>query len=235
MKKEYKIFKNVLDTDVEFLNVKMPSGIFPEHYHKRNCAGKISEGEIIICFENKSFKYKKGDFFFIPAFNNHYCKIAKQKSAEYSVISYNSAGELIKLKDNQQNFNKIKQHGFMPLLNFALSINIKTNKTDSMRINFIMNYIDKNYTQNLTIKDLSKAINLSASRMQHVFKTETGMSLKQYILQEKIRRAKDIILHKSLIETALTCGFYDQSHFNKYFKKYNGLTPQNYVNSVNKF
>ncbi|OHD62585.1 MAG: hypothetical protein A2096_14940 [Spirochaetes bacterium GWF1_41_5] len=63
-----------------------------------------------------------------------------------------------------------------------------------------------------------------------LFKKKTGKSLKDYILMRKITKACVLLLKSPLNNTqiALSLGFYDLAHFNRYFKKITSLTPGNY-------
>ncbi|MBN2628426.1 MAG: helix-turn-helix transcriptional regulator [Spirochaetales bacterium] len=59
-----------------------------------------------------------------------------------------------------------------------------------------------------------------------------GIGQKKISTIEKMEQAKKLLSEgEDLVEIALKCGFYDQSHFNKVFKLYTGLTPSQYLSS----
>lgn len=61
------------------------------------------------------------------------------------------------------------------------------------------------------------------------FRREMGATPHQYILRSKVRRAKDLLAQPlPITSVALEAGFYDQSHFDRHFKKVVGLTPRDY-------
>lgn len=72
--------------------------------------------------------------------------------------------------------------------------------------------------------------------MSQLFKKETGVTITQFIQQEKVDEAKKLLELTSEPITAIATklNFYDQNHFIKIFKRYTGLTPKKYRNK-NKF
>lgn len=90
-------------------------------------------------------------------------------------------------------------------------------------------YINDNLEYDLSLSTLASISNFSLYYFIRVFKKEIGLTPKEYILQEKIKKAKSLILRNiTLSEVALKCGFYDQSHMLKYFKSYTGFNPSIY-------
>ena len=64
------------------------------------------------------------------------------------------------------------------------------------------------------------------------FKKNVGITPFEYVNLQRIKQAKMYLREGlSLVETALSTGFYDQSHFSHYFKNYVWLSPNDYVNS----
>lgn len=78
----------------------------------------------------------------------------------------------------------------------------------------------------INLSELSSTLSLSQSRLSHLFKEETSITLKQYVQHRKMVKAIDGI-HKdlSLTEAAYYGGFSDQPHFNNVFKKMFGIKP----------
>lgn len=92
-----------------------------------------------------------------------------------------------------------------------------------------LEYINDNLQDNITVSKLSQISNLSLYYFIRIFKKEVGLTPKDYLIQQRIRKAKELILqHHPLSHVALMSGFYDQSHMLKYFKSYIGINPSNF-------
>lgn len=92
-----------------------------------------------------------------------------------------------------------------------------------------LEYINDNLSSELTVSQLSNLANLSLYYYIRLFKEEIGLTPKEYILQQRVNKVKELILKGlPLSHIALECGFYDQSHMIKYFKAYTGLSPSIY-------
>jgi two-component system response regulator YesN len=94
-------------------------------------------------------------------------------------------------------------------------------------INEIIEYIHNHYTDNLSNKKLSTLFNFHPNYINRLMVIATGTSLHQYVLNVKIRKAKELIQNStlSLTEISERLGFSDISHFSKAFKKLMGYTP----------
>ena len=92
----------------------------------------------------------------------------------------------------------------------------------------VVEYIHDNLDQQLTLAELSFIANMSAYHFARTFKQATGMAPHQYVLRTRIERAKGLLLQGkfSVAEVAMRVGFFDQSHFTRYFKRIVGVTPQ---------
>ncbi len=93
----------------------------------------------------------------------------------------------------------------------------------------IVNYIDNNFTKNMSLDIIAEAVNLSPSRVSHVFKQETNMTVMQYVMQRRLNYAKELIhLGEKLVRIWMLCGFNDHISLLRWFKKEFGVTPSAY-------
>jgi len=97
----------------------------------------------------------------------------------------------------------------------------------------IINFINDNLSAELLVSELSEQAGFSLFHFIRAFKKEVGLTPKDYIIQQRINKATALIKNQKQIQLplnqiALECGFYDQSHMNKYFKLYKGLKPSIY-------
>lgn len=79
----------------------------------------------------------------------------------------------------------------------------------------------------ITVRELARELRLSAGRFSRNFKARYGESPRIWIVLQRVRRAKRLMLESSasLSEIALECGFADQAHFTNVFRRATGLPP----------
>lgn len=76
-------------------------------------------------------------------------------------------------------------------------------------------------------EDITKQVHLNADYVNRLFKKETGMSVKSYIIQQKMLEARDLLKNTSLpiSHIAVRLGYSNFSHFSSSYKKKFGITP----------
>lgn len=99
----------------------------------------------------------------------------------------------------------------------------------------IQDYLAENHGS-VTLDDISKKFNYSKSYISHMFKKESGLTLKAYCNNLKIEDAARLLYQTkiSITEIAFMVGFNNFSYFINIFKKIMGMTPLEYRNSMRK-
>jgi AraC-like DNA-binding protein len=94
-------------------------------------------------------------------------------------------------------------------------------------INTAINYINRNYSEKITIDMLAKQVSISASRFSTLFKQETGYSPYYYIINTRLHAAYQLLssCSNSIEHIALDVGFNDASSFIYSFRKKYKITP----------
>ena len=102
-------------------------------------------------------------------------------------------------------------------------------KEDTL-INKVVQFIKKNYTQNLTSTILCKEFNCSRSYLSKLFNTTMHITIPEYITKLRIESAKSLLQHTNLdvSEIALSVGFNESYYFTMQFKKLVGKTPSTF-------
>jgi AraC-like DNA-binding protein len=79
----------------------------------------------------------------------------------------------------------------------------------------------------LPLARVAAACGLSTSRFAHAFKASVGMAPHKWLLLRRVDRAKALLQRGryTLSDVALACGFADQSHFTRVFRRATGATP----------
>jgi len=94
----------------------------------------------------------------------------------------------------------------------------------------VCEFIRMNYSQDLSLKQLSRAACLSPYYFQRLFLENTGISPHDYLVQVRIKKARELLsAGHSIAGVALETGFVDQSHFTRCFKGSTGITPGSYI------
>ncbi|MBW3695176.1 AraC family transcriptional regulator [Vibrio sp. T187] len=90
-------------------------------------------------------------------------------------------------------------------------------------------FIHDNFMASPSLSELEQIANCSKFQLIKSFKSIFGVTPHQYLILIKVKHAKTLLAQgESCIDTALACGFYDQSHFNRNFKKAFGISPSNF-------
>jgi AraC family transcriptional regulator len=93
-----------------------------------------------------------------------------------------------------------------------------------------LEYIDAHIEQDIQLADLAELLGMSRYYFVRLFKQSMGVTPYQYVLQQRVERAKVLLKHRerAISDIALECGFANQSHFTKNFRQLTGVTPKVY-------
>ena len=96
----------------------------------------------------------------------------------------------------------------------------------------ILQYIDENKDQHLRNQDYEAAFGKTYNRLNTIFQTAYGITIKQMQVILRVNQAKRMLrLGHTISETSTACGFEDYFYFLKVFKSKTGMTPSEYRNS----
>jgi AraC-like DNA-binding protein len=117
------------------------------------------------------------------------------------------------------------------LLDFALLHRLRESRTRSSPvIDFALNHLHDS-PGTTTIAQLTRSIGLSPRRFSQLFREHVGVSPKLFCRIQRFQQAVQL-MHRSAdihwAELALTCGYYDQSHFTNDFTAFSGFSPTTY-------
>lgn len=93
----------------------------------------------------------------------------------------------------------------------------------------IKEVLHESFSEKLNLKGLSQTLNIHPIHLSRDFQKHFQCNLGEYIRKLKVEKSLTILnKYESLSEVALECGFSDQSHFIRCFKKNIGITPLKY-------
>lgn len=109
----------------------------------------------------------------------------------------------------------------------------KVSEIMNARVSRVLAILESNVERQLDLSDIAREMNLSTSRLYHLFKGETGQSPTQLLKSLKLQRAKELLetTFLSIKEIMLQVGINDESHFIRDFKRVYELPPIRYRES----
>ncbi|RZL47196.1 MAG: AraC family transcriptional regulator [Pedobacter sp.] len=118
------------------------------------------------------------------------------------------------------------------LIRIMQSQNLKSVNDDHLSLNknplaYVIGYIKANLNEKISIDNLSNRACMSKATFYRLFKRELGISPNDYILTEKMNRAKELLSQPGTKIAAISyeLGFSDSNYFIRAFKKIVGITP----------
>lgn len=207
----------------------------------------VCAGDAFIIFPNQIHQYQKIDHerYFLSIFPADLCPefqmIIKNKVPISPVIEKASENnKILPLVDSIVEVNKQKppyyhtciKGYFLILLSELFQMmefeNLKS--PDANTIKAILNYCADNYTSDIQLETVSRALHISKYYISHLFSQKLHMGFSEYIGTLRISEACRLLKNddKSITEVAYNVGFNSTRSFNRLFLKYTGMTPRQY-------
>lgn len=148
------------------------------------------------------------------------------------------------IKDTDENntndifcINKTNLDNAIKLYTFIIENNsfiYNAHKDKSPCVSRAIEYIEKNYTHEVSIDMLCKELNINKCYFCNIFKKETGYTFINYLNNYKIEKSKKLLKNPnlSLLEIALAVGFNNQNYYSTIFKKITSKTPLQFRESI---
>lgn len=232
------------------LNLEIFDGViskhqYPWHFHNSYTIIIVEKGVIDYEFQTNEVKVSKNEVLIIAPFVIHRNSISELTTYKAIFIPQEYFGLEIETTTSTQLVNHpkiiekvlelftlIKLKGYKTeITNCIFEIEKIVNKieTNKIRIPKLGNTETPMLNYDATINELSKKAFVSKFHFQRKFKKNYGLTIGQLKQQEKTIKAKNLLdKGKSSTDVAYELGFFDQSHFIKYFKKMWATTPKSY-------
>lgn len=228
---------------------------YKSHFHNEISIGLVETGASTSKIDNKNYEIVSNTILIIPANMVHKCTPhdckkwsfkmiyinehlfetsfnKKSRDLKFSSLKLNEAvfKNIIKFIDNFEDYSMDieKESMFLKYIYPVISVE-DANILENFNLKRVKEYIDDNYLSNITLDELAKINSVSKYSLIRQFEKQYGLSPHKYIMNLRINYAKKIIkANEDFAYVAIKSGFYDQSHFIKYFKEYTGVTPMEY-------
>ncbi|WP_461206223.1 helix-turn-helix domain-containing protein [Clostridium sp. DL1XJH146] len=115
-------------------------------------------------------------------------------------------------------------------------INVTNESKGNKNIENVLQYIEKNFNKDISLKDVADYVDLNPSYVSTIFKENIGESFVSYLNKTRIEKAKKLIVNTqhTIKEIGFRVGFNSLQSFFRIFKKYEGITPGQYRQNESK-
>lgn len=231
--------------DIEIFEGEISSHEYPWHFHDCYTFIIVTKGAILYEFQDKSIKVDETEVLILEPFFVHRNIISqptvyKALFIPIDYFEYKESNIIVTRKVNHPNeisvivdlLTKIElNHSRKEVMNFIFSNYELLSQQEKNNTDFSIpnsSLIPKIHLDQ-TIKELAEKAHLSKFHFQRKFKKNFGLTIGQLKQQEKTIQAKTLIENGKLsTDVAYQLGFFDQSHFIKYFKKMWATTPKSF-------
>lgn len=133
----------------------------------------------------------------------------------------------------QEDFLLEKEQKMVSLLQkIFLKLELKKPKKEekiSLHVKSLQKKMQSDFDVDVTLESIAKTMGINPYTLLRNFKEEVGITPHAYRINAKIEYAKELLQQQEdICLVALRCGFFDQSHFHRYFKALTTLTPREY-------
>lgn len=166
----------------------------------------------------------------------HVCQLIEETASkelqEFDTI-YGSATSR-RLEENIQACMSFKEIESLFTSTFSTALNaIRTGRLEmsGTAIETVKRWISTHYNEHTELNTLAHMVFLTPSYLSKLFKQETGLTLTDYIIEIRIRKAKQLLKNSpdlKIHEIGTEVGYPDPAYFNKLFKRIVGVTPNEY-------
>ena len=104
----------------------------------------------------------------------------------------------------------------------------RSDETDPRPVRRAKDFMAENYARVLTLEDVARACEITGCHLTRTFKKHTGLALHAWLVQHRVERARAMLIGGgTAADIAQACGFSDQPHMTRWFRRMLGLTPGN--------
>lgn len=220
-----------------------------KHFDSHNHVGHyvisvVMQGVVYVHLENRKLSCHRGDGFIIPPYAVHSVYQGRDArllsmcigTAFIEETALEAAEAIVQdiLRDavEQGIFGREQREKLLASVRTLYSIRDKGRKEMNESIKILADKITGHPERELSIETMAADIFVSKFYLIRKFKGSIGMTPHQFCIQNRIRKSQRMLdAEKTVSGIAAEMGFYDQSHFNKAFRRIVGISPSEYIQS----
>lgn len=158
--------------------------------------------------------------------------VSFEKSHEMT-LSLGISGLFSSPVDISRAYDEAKSVASSGLFRFVNSVQIYNGVSQIYNPNLlrVLDIINKEYMSDLDVKTVALKLDVSTSYLMHMLKAEIGITFNTLLIKTRLRQAKILLSTNEfrINEVAYKVGFNDEKYFSMVFKKYEGMTPSQYM------
>ena len=228
-----------LEIDIEILNIYSNIEEFFGAANHQSIETSSINGIIVNIKEGKIFDAQEKieaifKYNIQPA--KYYCNFLQALIIELSKIidiSNESENKLFVVCEKYASIDEIKKQ-LLEIIDYSTKILNTRPDNQQILIENAKNYIKDNYSEDLLLANIAKAVFVSESHLSRVFKQKTGESIVDYINRIRLNHAKEMLISSdlSIDDICSRCGYKSKTLFYKYFKQMFEFPPNKYKSMV---
>ncbi len=220
-----------------------------KHFDSHNHVGHyvisvVMQGAVTLCLENREAVCRRGDVFIIPPYAVH--SVRQGRDARLLSMCVGTAfieetdletaegivQELLREAMEQDIFGREQREKLLTSVRTVYRLRDKGRKELDAGIKIVADKITGHPEMALPLEALAADIFVSKYYLIRKFKSSIGMTPHKFCIQNRIRKSQGMLdEEKTISRIAAEMGFYDQSHFDKAFRRIVGISPSEYVHS----
>ena len=224
--------------DIFFINSNVLHSMYRNATYKRAIFKSIAFHSSIISENVTSVFYTKYLFPILSNVNFKECIINKDHRAYQSILDIlENVWNYVYFEDSDYELKVRNELSTLFGILNQLQKNIEEtvfpkipNYLPEKRVQVLLDYIQTNYKDKITIETLAKTASISKTEVLRCFKSIIGLSPINYLNSYRLQKAAQLLINteNNIQEIATECGFDDNSYFSKLFKKNYHVTPHSF-------
>ncbi len=233
----------------------------PENLHRQHFGSYMAETEILRIVEEGNIHYARerkntfslaGDTSRKLGGETDYLRQAKNTVIIFTTlcsraairgglapeVAYHLNDEYVTMIEQAENLAKVNEINRVMFDDFVKRVyrNKAAGEGVSPQIIETCNYISLHLTERIDIHHLASRLDYADYYFSTKFKKEVGMSVRDYIMEQKLHKAQEMLRDSSveISEVADRLGFETQSHFSDVFRRKTGLSPSKWRTAAKK-
>lgn len=162
---------------------------------------------------------------------NTLCRISAERGGVQPVYLHSISEKFAIMIERAPNLPSLKELSHSMVDEYCSLARAVSGLKYSALVKKAADYIDLSIYRQLTIKEIADEVHANPAHLSRKFKSETGMTIVDYINLRRVEEAKIYLesMSATVTEVALMVGYNDLNYFGRVFKKVTGMTPSQYI------